>query len=99
MVPGLQRQLGETAGPAEAIVFPGRQPGHMMDPQRVQLGGEFEIGTENPRREWLNGIVLPSAAQFEATVSGTYQLEHIVDHDSKSIPLHVVVGQPTEDDA
>ncbi len=63
------------------------------------VGGEFEIGTENPRREWLNGIVLPSAAQFEATVSGTYQLEHIVDNDSKSIPLHVVVGQPEEDDA
>ena len=63
------------------------------------VGGEFEIGTENPRREWLNGIVLPSAAQFEATVSGTYQLEHIVDADSKSIPLHVVEGQPEEDDA
>jgi hypothetical protein len=73
----------------------------VTDPSGVvvsDVGGEFEVGTENPRREFLNGIVLPSAITFEAEVAGSYQLEHIVDNDSKSIPLHVVVGQPDEDD-
>lgn len=59
-----------------------------------EIGGEFEIGTDSPRTEWLNGIVLPNAIQFEATKVGTYQLEHIVDGNSVSIPLHVIEGEP-----
>ena len=88
-------RLTATAEELTAGIQPDAQRRHRPAGEIVSdVGGEFEIGTENPRREWLNGIVLPSAVQFEATVAGTYQLEHIVDADTKSIPLHVVEGQP-----
>jgi len=32
--------------------------------------------------------------QFEATEEGTYSLEHIVDDNSKRLPIHVVIGVP-----
>src|SRR6266542_868468 len=46
------------------------------------------------RPEWLAGIVLGTVVQFEATEEGTYSLEHIVDDNSKRLPIHVVIGVP-----
>jgi hypothetical protein len=60
----------------------------------ADIGGEFGIDTENPREDWLNGFVLPTAIAWEATAAGSYQLEHIVDGTSKSVALHVIVGAP-----
>ena len=59
-----------------------------------EAGMEFEANTESPQSEWLNTLVLPSVVQFEVAEPGTYQLEQSVDADSKSIPLHVIVGKP-----
>ena len=59
-----------------------------------EAGMEFEANTESPQSEWLNTLVLPSVVQFEVVEAGTFQLEQSVDADSKSIPLHVIVGVP-----
>jgi hypothetical protein len=59
-----------------------------------EAGLEFEANTENTQAEWLNSLVMPSVVQFEVVEAGTYQLEQSVDGDSKSIPLHVIVGAP-----
>jgi hypothetical protein len=59
-----------------------------------EVGGEFAIGTDSAREDWLNGFVLPAAVMFEAGAEGTYQLEQIVDGNSKSIALHVIRGAP-----
>jgi hypothetical protein len=59
-----------------------------------EAGMEFEANTESPQSEWLNTLVLPSVVQFEVVEAGTFQLEQSVDADSKSIPLHVMVGVP-----
>jgi len=60
----------------------------------AEIGAEFEAGADNTQTEWLNSLVLPSVVQFEVAEAGTYQLEHIVDGNSKSIPLHVIEGTP-----
>jgi hypothetical protein len=59
-----------------------------------EAGLEFEANTENTQAEWLNSLVVPSVVQFEVVEAGTYQLEQSVDGNSKSIPLHVIVGAP-----
>jgi hypothetical protein len=59
-----------------------------------EAGLEFEANTENTQAEWLNSLVMPSVVQFEVVEAGTYQLEQSVDGNSKSIPLHVIVGAP-----
>jgi uncharacterized protein DUF6941 len=59
-----------------------------------EAGLEFEANTENTQAEWLNSLVVPSVVQFEVVEAGTYQLEQSVDGNSKSIPLHVIVGTP-----
>jgi hypothetical protein len=55
---------------------------------------EFEANTDSPQTEWLNSLVLPSVIQFEVTEAGTLQLEQSVDGNGRSIPLHVIVGEP-----
>jgi hypothetical protein len=59
-----------------------------------EAGLEFEANTEDTQAEWLNSLVMPSVVQFEVVEAGTYQLEQSVDGNSKSIPLHVIVGVP-----
>jgi hypothetical protein len=44
---------------------------------------------EGAREEWLLGIHMPLAVQFEAAVEGTYTLEIKVDEDAQQLPLHV----------
>jgi hypothetical protein len=58
------------------------------------VGGTFQIDQPDARAEWLNGFVLPTAVQFVAESEGTYQFEHIVDGNSKSVAIHVIAGQP-----
>jgi hypothetical protein len=56
--------------------------------------GTFQIDQPAARTEWLNGFVLPTAVQFVAETEGTYQFEHIVDGNGKSVAIHVIVGPP-----
>lgn len=58
------------------------------------IGGEFAVGGESARPEWLTGIMLGTVVQFEATEEGTYTIEHVVDESSASLPIHVVHGAP-----
>jgi hypothetical protein len=69
----------------------------VRDPQGnvvSEISGEFAIGVESARPDWLVGISLPTAIQFEATEEGTYTIDHLVDDAEYSIPMHVAVGQP-----
>jgi hypothetical protein len=38
--------------------------------------------------------MLATVVQFEATVEGTYVIEHEVDTASASVPIHIVHGAP-----
>ncbi len=70
----------------------------IRDPQGKVIGevsGEIAIGATPARPEWLAGITLPLAAGFEAAEEGTYTLEFAFDDAEKSLPIHVVVGQPS----
>ena len=53
-------------------------------------GGEFAIGAENPRTDWLNNFLISAAIQFEAEEEGTYTIELIVDEANSALPIHVV---------
>jgi len=58
-----------------------------------EVTGEFTIGgAEAVRPDWLTGIILPTAVQFEAKAEGAYMIEHDVDGVSESLPIHVVHG-------
>jgi hypothetical protein len=46
------------------------------------------------RPDWLIGTTVPVVLQFEATEEGAYMLELEVDDASKSLPIHVAVGEP-----
>jgi hypothetical protein len=58
------------------------------------LRGEIGIGVEDAQQEWLTGIMLASVVQFEAPEAGTYMIEHVVDGNSKELPIHVALGLP-----
>jgi hypothetical protein len=79
--PGIQHVLRTVVTDADSVVV-------------FEAGMEFEANTESSQSEWLNSLVLPSVVQFDVAESGTFQLEQSVDADSKSIPLHVIVGEP-----
>jgi uncharacterized protein DUF6941 len=59
-----------------------------------EVGGEFAIGAEAARPEWLAGFIMGTVVQFEAIEEGTYTIEHVVDDASASLPIHVVLGYP-----
>jgi hypothetical protein len=59
-------------------------------------GGEFAIGAENPRTDWLNNFLISAAIQFEAEDEGTYTIELIVDEAISALPIHVVY-EPLEE--
>jgi hypothetical protein len=60
-----------------------------------EVAGEFAVGGQSARPEWLAGIMLATAVQFEATEEGTYTIEHEVDGgDPASQPMHIVHGLP-----
>ncbi len=69
----------------------------VQDPQGKVIGeaaGEIAIGAQSARLEWLTGITLPLAVGFEAAKEGAYTFEFSFDDAEKSLPIHVVVGQP-----
>ncbi len=81
LAPGIQHVLRTVVTDANAeLVF--------------EAGLEFEANTEDTQAEWLNSLVMPSVVQVEVVEAGTFQLEESVDGNSKSIPLHVIVGAP-----
>lgn len=59
--------------------------------------GEFEVEGEGPpdQQDWLQGFVVNLAVGFEATVPGTYKIEHSVDSSSATVAMHV---RPHEED-
>lgn len=59
-----------------------------------EVSGEFVVGGESARPEWLTGIMLATAVMFEAPEEGTYTIEHVVDGTEASLPLHVIHGAP-----
>jgi hypothetical protein len=59
-----------------------------------EVSGEFSVGGESARPEWLTGIMVATVVQFEVTEEGTYTVEHVVDEASTSLPIHIVHGPP-----
>ena len=43
--------------------------------------------------DWLQGFVVNLAVAFEATVPGTYKIEHSVDASSATVAMHVRPGE------
>jgi hypothetical protein len=59
-----------------------------------EMAGTFAIGAQSARPEFLAGITLPAALQFEVAEEGSYAIECEFGGASKSLPLHVVQGLP-----
>jgi hypothetical protein len=63
-----------------------------------ELTSAFQAATADQvsqaRPDWLNGIAMVFAVQFEATEPGTYTFDFTIDGASKSVPLHVAQGPP-----
>jgi hypothetical protein len=64
--------------------------GDLLDEAR----GEIVIAGEVTRPDWLVGLTIPAVVQFDATEEGAYMIELDVDDASKSIPIHVALGEP-----
>ncbi len=60
-----------------------------------EVEGEFEVeGDGDPEQhDWLQGFVVNLAVAFEATVPGTYKIEHSVDNSSATVAMHVRPGE------
>ena len=64
-----------------------------------EVGGELRVGMDNARQEWLNGLVLPTAVQFEVDREGAYTVEHHIDEASSSVPIHIIqAAAPTTEE-
>ena len=60
-----------------------------------EVSGEFSVGAESARPEWLVGIIVPMVVQFEASEEGTYTIElEVDDAPPGSQPIHIVHGSP-----
>lgn len=59
-----------------------------------EISGDFRIGAEVVREDWLTGFIVSSVVQFEVTQEGTYTIDTDVDGSSQSLPIHVVHGTP-----
>jgi hypothetical protein len=83
---------------ADELDEPHLMMSRVLDPDSTllgELGGEFTLGGQASRPEWLVGVVMPIIVQFEASKEGTYQLSVTVDDATKEQPLHVVqAAQP-----
>ena len=60
----------------------------------AETTGEITVGGEVTRPGWLAGSMIPVVLQFEAQDEGAYMIELDVDDASKSLPIHVAVGEP-----
>lgn len=59
-----------------------------------EASGEVVIGGEPVRPDWLIGMTVPMAVQFEATEEGPYAIEVGVDDAESTVPIHIVLGEP-----
>jgi hypothetical protein len=59
-----------------------------------EVTGEISVAGESARPEWLTGIMVGGAVQFEAAEEGTYTIEVVIDDSSASLPIHIVLGSP-----
>jgi hypothetical protein len=59
-----------------------------------EISGDFAFTGRTIRPEWLTGLMLATAVQFEATEDGAYTIEHVVDGATASVPIHIVHGLP-----
>lgn len=60
-----------------------------------EVQGSFALGIESARPEYLVGATLPVAIQFPVTEEGTYAVEFEFGDVWESLPIHVVLGQPS----
>jgi hypothetical protein len=59
-----------------------------------QVAGEFTVSGEGGSEEWLTGLLVPTVVELEASEEGAYTIEHAIDNDSASLPIHIVHGRP-----
>lgn len=59
-----------------------------------EMKGEFSVGAESAKPDYLVGVTLPALVQIEVSEEGTYALELEFDDAWTSLPVHVVHGQP-----
>jgi hypothetical protein len=60
-----------------------------------EISGEFSVGGDLARPEWLAGIIVPMVVEFEASEEGTYTIELIVDDAPPGTqPIHIARGLP-----
>ena len=60
----------------------------------TETRGEVMLEAEVTRPGWLVGATIPVILQFDATDEGAYMIELDVDDASKSLPIHVALGEP-----
>jgi len=59
-----------------------------------EMGGNFAIGAESARPDYLTGVTLPMVVRFDVAEEGTYAVECEFGGAEKSLPIHVVHGLP-----
>jgi hypothetical protein len=57
--------------------------------------GTFALQADSAKPEFLAGVTLPVALQFEVSEEGTYAIEFEFGDAWASLPMHVVVGNPS----
>lgn len=62
--------------------------GNVLD----EATGEFAIGAESARPDFLTGVIFPTGLRFEAPEEGTYAVEFEFGDAWTSFPVHVVHG-------
>lgn len=79
---GTHRIVNEIKGP----------DGQVMHHVEGELGTQATGDVLNP--DWLQGMVIPAGAQFQADQEGTYTVVHRLDGSEHSLPLHVHHSAP-----
>lgn len=59
-----------------------------------EMKGEFAIGANVARPDYLAGVTVPIAMGFEVAEEGTYAVEFEFGDAWQSLPIHVSLGQP-----
>jgi hypothetical protein len=59
-----------------------------------EMKGEFAIGADSARPDFLTGVILPIGLRFDAAEEGSYAIEFEFDEAWTSLPVHVVHGLP-----
>jgi hypothetical protein len=59
-----------------------------------EMKGEFAIGAESPRPDFLAGVTIPAVVRFDVSGEGSYAIEYEFGDAWTSLPIHVVHGLP-----